>query len=41
MIMSLEMVVERLLQTGLDGRMTLKPYVPHGRERIKVNVEVS
>jgi len=24
-----------LLQAGLDGRTTLKPYVPHGTERIK------
>ena len=27
-----------LLQTRLNGRMTLKPYVPHGTERIKVKV---
>jgi len=30
-----------LLQTGLDGRTTFKPYVPHGTERIKVKVKVS
>ena len=40
-IMFLFMMSDVLLQTGLDGRMMLKPYVPHGTERIKVTVKVS
>ena len=29
-----------LLKTGLDGRMPLKPYMPHGTKRFKVKVRL-